>query len=141
LNDGELQSLREIVRKAAKSEQFGRRARTKTEKILAMRADLLALREPTAKKKKATWTEIADVLKAGGLQVSPDTLRLALGEPKPKRMELASSLDRAKARKNTGQESGVNRDDDASGGAGSSRVPKRSSTAAFEGRELPEGEL
>lgn len=144
MNGDELKSLREIVRKAAKSEQFGRKARTKTEKVLAMRTDLLALREPTAKKKKATWSEIAGVLKKGGLDVSPDTLRLALGDGKMKKTGPEASANRAVAGTKTSKKPNEKRDADEGGRAESAqpRSPtRRSSTAGFEGRELPEGEL
>jgi hypothetical protein len=145
VNDGELKSLREVVRQAAKSEQFGRRARTKTEVILAMRTDLLALRTPTAKKKKATWSEIADVLKQGGLNVSADTLRLALGEPKTKKTGTIAIPNRAHVGNQTGRQTSGKRDRNESDGVESSQAgvspARRSSTAGFEGRELPEGEL
>lgn len=72
----DLESLSTKLREAAQHRTFGPKTReSKTAKIRALKRDIVGLRA-----KGATWEQVAEVLAEAGLQVSADTVRLAIGD-------------------------------------------------------------
>lgn len=75
----DLEALRKNLKEANEQRTFDRkRPESKAEKIRALKREIAALRT-----KGATWADVAEILKGGGLEVSADTVRQAMaGEKK-----------------------------------------------------------
>lgn len=98
-----IENLAEALKEAAAKRQFGgKRAESKADRIRNLKREIAALRA-----KSATWEEIAEILGANGLSVSPDTIRKAIlaqgAEPGPRRSRAAAPTSAPEARKRGAQ--------------------------------------